>query len=62
MVIYRLWKPRKLWAVLRDSTKEAVMILFIIGAAGVFSYMLSSLFITQSIARMDRRRSTSIAG
>jgi TRAP-type C4-dicarboxylate transport system permease large subunit len=26
------------------------MILFIIGAAGVFSYMLSSLFITQSIA------------
>jgi C4-dicarboxylate transporter DctM subunit len=27
-----------------------VMILFIIAAAGVFSYMLSSLFITQSIA------------
>jgi len=27
-----------------------VMILFIIGAAGVFSYMLSSLYITQSIA------------
>ncbi len=26
------------------------MILFIIAAAGVFSYMLSSLFITQSIA------------
>ena len=26
------------------------MILFIIGAAGVFSYMLSSLFITQAIA------------
>ena len=35
---------------LRDSTKESVMILFIIAAAGVFSYMLSSLFITQSIA------------
>jgi C4-dicarboxylate transporter DctM subunit len=29
---------------------EIVMILFIIAAAGVFSYMLSSLFITQSIA------------
>jgi C4-dicarboxylate transporter DctM subunit len=39
-----------LWVVLRDSTRESVMILFIIGAAGVFSYMLSSLFITQSIA------------
>ena len=35
---------------LRDSTKESVMILLIIGAAGVFSYMLSSLFITQAIA------------
>ncbi|MBZ8119370.1 TRAP transporter large permease [Roseovarius sp. LXJ103] len=50
MIIYRLWNPKDLWVVLRDSTKESVMILFIIGAAGVFSYMLSSLFITQSIA------------
>jgi len=50
MVIYKLWDPRQLWVVLRDSTKESVMILFIIAAAGVFSYMLSSLFITQSIA------------
>jgi len=50
MVIYRLWNPRDLWVVLRDSTRESVMILFIIAAAGVFSYMLSSLFITQSIA------------
>ena len=51
MVIYRLWSPRALWGVLRDSTRESVMILFIIAAAGVFSYMLSSLFITQSIAQ-----------
>jgi len=50
MVIYRLTSPKDLWVVLRDSTKESVMILFIIAAAGVFSYMLSSLFITQSIA------------
>lgn len=50
MIIYKLWSPRALWVVLRDSTRESVMILFIIGAAGVFSYMLSSLFITQSIA------------
>ncbi|MFK7963900.1 MAG: TRAP transporter large permease [Burkholderiaceae bacterium] len=50
VVIYRLWSPEKIWVVLRDSTRESVMILFIIGAAGVFSYMLSSLFITQSIA------------
>lgn len=50
MVIYRLWNPKDLWVVLRDSTRESVMILFIIAAAGVFAYMLSSLFITQSIA------------
>ena len=50
MIIYKLWSPAALWVVLRDSTKESVMILFIIAAAGVFSYMLSSLYITQSIA------------
>lgn len=50
MIIYKLTSPAALWSVLRDSTKESVMILFIIAAAGVFSYMLSSLFITQSIA------------
>lgn len=50
MIIYKLWNPKDLWVVLRDSTKESVMILFIIAAAGVFSYMLSSLFITQAIA------------
>ena len=50
VMIYRLWQPAALWSILRDSTKESIMILFIIAAAGVFSYMLSSLFITQSIA------------
>ena len=50
MIIYKLWNPKDIWVVLRDSTRESVMILFIIAAAGVFSYMLSSLFITQSIA------------
>ena len=50
VVIYRLWSPKALWLVLRDSTRESVMILFIIAAAGVFSYMLSSLQITQSLA------------
>ena len=51
MVIYRLFDPRQLWTVLRDTTRESVMILFIIAASGVFSYMLSSLYITQSIAQ-----------
>ncbi|KZM49068.1 TRAP transporter large permease [Labrenzia sp. OB1] len=50
MIVYKLERPSALWSVLRDSTRESVMILFIIAAAGVFSYMLSSLFITQAIA------------
>jgi len=50
VIIYRMTDVRALWTMLRDTTKESVMILFIIGAAGVFSYMLSSLFITQAIA------------
>ena len=50
VIIYKMWNLKKLWLILRDSTKESVMILFIIAAAGVFSYMLSSLYITQSIA------------
>ncbi|MEO1293655.1 MAG: TRAP transporter large permease [Pseudomonadota bacterium] len=50
VIIYKLWSFDAIWTVMRDSTRESVMIMFIIGAAGVFSYMLSSLFITQSIA------------
>ena len=50
ILVYRLFDAHQLWAVLRDTTRESVMILFIIAAAGVFSYMLSSLYITQSIA------------
>jgi len=50
ILIYKLWNPAELWVVLRDATRESVMILFIIASAAVFSYMLSSLFITQSIA------------
>jgi tripartite ATP-independent transporter DctM subunit len=50
VVIYRLYSPAGLWSILRDSTRESVMILFIIAAAGVFSYMLASLQVTQSVA------------
>ena len=50
VLIYGCFSFDALWAVLRDSTRESVMILFIIGAAGVFAFMMSSLFITQAIA------------
>ena len=48
IVIYKMTDLSLVWVMLLDATKESVMILFIIGAAGVFSYMPSSLFITQA--------------
>jgi tripartite ATP-independent transporter DctM subunit len=49
-VIYKMWRPAQLWSVLSSSMRESVMILMIIGASALFSYTLSSLFVTQSVA------------
>jgi len=49
-IIYRIWQPRRLWRIISDSMKESVMILMIIGTSVLFSYMMSSLFVTQSVA------------
>ena len=50
VVIYRLRRPRELWRVFEQAMRESVMIMMIIAAADLFSYMMSSLFITQSLA------------
>ncbi len=50
MVIYRVWKPAQLWQIVSSATRESVMLMMIIGMAGLFSYMMSSLYITQGIA------------
>ncbi|MCA1243491.1 TRAP transporter large permease [Stappia stellulata] len=49
-VIYRLWKLALYSQLFRDTLKESVMIMMIIGASELFSFALSSLFITQTIA------------
>jgi len=49
--IYRMWSPRSWWAILRSTTRESVMILMIIAAAALFGYMLTSLYITQTLAQ-----------
>ena len=46
MVIYRVWQPGKLWEIVRSATRESVMLMMIIGMAGLFSYMMSNLYIT----------------
>ncbi len=50
VVIYRLWQPRHLWGILSTSMKESVMILMIIACSAIFSQMLSSFYITQTVA------------
>jgi tripartite ATP-independent transporter DctM subunit len=51
VLIYKVHKRKgELWTIFRDSMRESVMILMIIAAADLFSYMMSSLFITQSLA------------
>ncbi len=49
-VIYRMYRPADLVHVFRNALRESVMILMIIAAAELFSFMMSSLFITQTLA------------
>jgi tripartite ATP-independent transporter DctM subunit len=49
--IYRMWGRREWWQILRDTTRESIMILTIIAAAVLFGYMLTSLYLTQTLAQ-----------
>jgi len=49
-VIYRVWRPRDMWHILRDGLRESGMLLLIIGTSILFGYMMSSLQVTQSVA------------
>ncbi len=48
--VYRMWNPKKHWEILSSSMKESVMILMIVGGSALFSQMLSSFYITQTVA------------
>ncbi|MCP1200348.1 TRAP transporter large permease [Notoacmeibacter sp. MSK16QG-6] len=45
------WKFRQMPSIVRDTLRESVMIMLIIGASELFAFALSSLFITQTIAQ-----------
>ncbi|ODT33926.1 MAG: C4-dicarboxylate ABC transporter [Lautropia sp. SCN 70-15] len=51
MIIYRAWRMGDLWPIFRETVRESTMILMIIGAAAVFSYMMSLLYVTQTAAQ-----------
>jgi tripartite ATP-independent transporter DctM subunit len=50
VVVYRVWRAQHLWVIMRDGMRESVMILMIIGTSILFGYMLSLLYVTQSVA------------
>jgi C4-dicarboxylate transporter DctM subunit len=50
IIIYRTWRMGDLWAIFRDTVRESTMILMIIAAAALFSYMMSLLYVTQTAA------------
>jgi tripartite ATP-independent transporter DctM subunit len=50
MIVYRMWRLHDIWRIFRDTTRESVMILLIIGTSILFGYMMSDLRVTQSIA------------
>jgi tripartite ATP-independent transporter DctM subunit len=50
VVIYRMTKIADLWLIMRDATRESSMILMIVAAAALYSYMMSYLYVTQSVA------------
>jgi len=50
MVIYKNYRLADLWLIFRDTVRESSMILMIIAAAAIFSYMMSLLYVTQTSA------------
>ena len=44
-------QPKQWWLILRDTMRESVMILMIIAGAVLFGYMLTSLYLTQTLAQ-----------
>jgi tripartite ATP-independent transporter DctM subunit len=51
VLVYRVWRPADLWAILRDGLRESGMLMLIIGTSILFGYMMSSLQVTQSVAQ-----------
>ncbi|MCL4745225.1 MAG: TRAP transporter large permease [Burkholderiaceae bacterium] len=51
IVIYRAYTVRDQWQIFRETVRESTMILMIIGAAALFSYMMSLLYVTQTAAQ-----------
>lgn len=52
MTIYKIYHPRRLWKIFLKALNESSMILMIMAAALLFSYVSSNLYITQTMSEM----------
>jgi tripartite ATP-independent transporter DctM subunit len=52
MTIYRIHQPRKLWSIFIKALNESCMILMIMAAALLFSYVSSELYATQTLGEL----------
>jgi tripartite ATP-independent transporter DctM subunit len=50
-VVYKIYDFKNIWAILEESMKESVMLMLIIAASFLFSFILSNLYITQTLAK-----------
>ncbi|UEM21993.1 TRAP transporter large permease [Skermanella mucosa] len=51
-LVYRIVNRENLWPIFGNAVRESCMILLIIAASGLFSYMMSLLYVTQTMADM----------
>jgi tripartite ATP-independent transporter DctM subunit len=49
-LVYKLWKPADIRPILSATLRESTMLMFIIGMSLLYSYVMSSLHISQSAA------------
>ncbi len=52
MTIYKIYQPKKLWNIFIKALNESCMILMIMGAALLFSYVSSDLYATQALGEL----------
>lgn len=50
-IVYKMYDFKNIWAILEESMKESVMLMLIIAASFLFSFILSNLYITQTLAK-----------
>ena len=49
-VVYKMYKVKDIWAILTEGMQESVMLMMIIAASFLFSFVLSNLYVTQTLA------------